>query len=49
MASGWRSDVKPKPPLPGTPGVNLGLDEPDFRFPTRMFDNVTSTVLGMFD
>ncbi|XP_067939375.1 inactive rhomboid protein 1-like [Watersipora subatra] len=43
VAGGWRSGVEPKPAIPDTPGVNL--DEPDFRFPTRMFEEVTATVL----
>ena len=46
VAGGWRSGVEPKPAIPDTPGVNL--DEPDFRFPTRMFEEVTATVLGKY-
>lgn len=49
MLGGWRHGIKPKPAVqPDTPGVNLGLDEPDFKFPTRMMENVTDVVLSKY-
>ena len=44
--AGWRAGVAKPTAIPGTPGVNLGVDEPDFRFPTRMIEDVADVVLS---